>query len=112
RMVRLTKLNLMLFGGGGGTVAQGNSILSGSTLDQLHGQVDLILTNPPFGARYALDEILAHRAAERYPMLLDLAKAGKAPSTVDSELALLDRCLSLLRPGGRLLIVLPDSIVS
>lgn len=112
RMVRLTKLNLMLFGGGGGSVAQGNSILNGSTLDELHGQVDLILTNPPFGARYAIDEVLAHRAGDRYPMLLDLARSGRAPATVDSELALLDRCLSLLRPGGRLLIVLPDSIVS
>ncbi|MBI5711438.1 MAG: N-6 DNA methylase [Candidatus Eisenbacteria bacterium] len=112
RMVRLTKLNLMLFGGGGGSVWQGNSILNGSALDDLQGRVDLILTNPPFGARYRLGDVLAHQARDRYPMLHDLAQAGRAPTSVDSEVVLLDRCLSLLRPGGRLLIVLPDSVVS
>lgn len=112
RMVRLAKLNLMLFGSGGGAVGQGNSILNGSSLDWLHGKVDLILTNPPFGARYAVCEVLETDAATRYPMTVDLVTSGKAPASLDSELLLLDRCLSLLRPGGRLLIVLPDSVVS
>lgn len=120
RMIRLAKLNLLFFGGNPTSIVQGNSILGESILDELHGRVDLILTNPPFGAKFELSDILSSGDREKYPMLRDIfaskdssKSAGKATGrTIPSEIALLDRCLQLLRPGGRLLIVLPDNIVS
>jgi len=120
RMVRLAKLNLLLFGGNAASIVQGNSVLGASMLDELHGKVDLILTNPPFGAKFKLADLLRTGERQGYPMLRDCFAAngdtksrGKAPGrTIASEIALLDRCLQLLRPGGRLLIVLPDNIVS
>ncbi|HEY6193427.1 MAG TPA: N-6 DNA methylase [Candidatus Eisenbacteria bacterium] len=116
RMVRLAKLNLMLFGEGPASVWQGNSILGGSKIDDLDGKVDLILTNPPFSARHSIAEVLRTGASRRYPVLSTVMRDRQLQSVgggyVDSELLLLDRCLSLLRPGGRLLIVLPDSAIS
>jgi|GEM_PF-593599 len=112
RMVRLAKVNLLLFGHGVASVWQGNSILGQSAIDSLQGKVDLILTNPPFGAEYDAEELLRTSPPERYPMLHELRESGRLPRTVDSEIILLDRCLSLLRPRGRLVIVLPDKVIS
>lgn len=118
RMVRLASLNLMLFGAGRATVWQGNTVLDGSQLESLTGRVDLILTNPPFGARYDAVELLRSRGSSaRFPMLSETLRDRRlasriTSSAVSSEVAILDRCFSLLRPGGRLAIILPDSVVS
>lgn len=53
RMVRLATLNLELFAVEEHRISIGNSLAAGSPIDDLNGQVDLILTNPPFGARFA-----------------------------------------------------------
>jgi hypothetical protein len=118
RMVRLASLNIMLFGAGRATVWQGNTVLDGSELEAFQGRVSLIVTNPPFGARYGAAEILrSANATARLPMLAEII--GGPPLarlssgiTVNSEVAILDRCFSLLRPGGRLAIILPDSVAS
>jgi type I restriction-modification system DNA methylase subunit len=112
RMVRLAKVNMMLFGGGGVSIWQGNSIRGPSAIDVLQGKVDLILTNPPFGAEFDCDELLRISSPEKYPMVGQLRVKGVIPRTVHSEVLFLDRCLSLLAPGGRLAIVLPDNVIS
>ena len=108
RMVRLTKINLALFDVLQHTVTIGNSLVHGSPLDQLNGKVDLILTNPPFGAKFDRNDVKAC-GAENLPFFTGIAKDN---TNVDSELLFVDRNLSLLREGGRLLIVLPDGVVS
>lgn len=108
RMVRLTKVNLALFDVAQHSVTIGNSLLRGSPLDAMNGKVDLILTNPPFGAKF--DRVdLRSCGRENLPFFGSIAKDA---ATVDSELLFVDRNLSLLREGGRLLIVLPDSVIS
>ncbi|MDL1891018.1 SAM-dependent DNA methyltransferase, partial [Nitrospirales bacterium NOB] len=57
RMVRLATVNLTLFRVFDHSVSIGNSLYKGSALDGLNGEVDLVLTNPPFGARFAPGEI-------------------------------------------------------
>ena len=46
------------------------------------------------------------------PCLCDLARSKSLPKTLDSEYILLDREAALLKPGGRLLMVVPDHVVS
>lgn len=56
---------------------------------------DVILTNPPFAGEIKEDHVLAS---------YDLAKAK---SRVERDVLFIERCVRLLRPGGRMAIVLP-----
>jgi type I restriction-modification system DNA methylase subunit len=109
RMVRLAKINMMLFNNHNHLITCGNSLSGESAIDKYKGKIDLILTNPPFGARFTSDELKAN-AKNNYPFLHDLIL--KNGSNFNSETLFLDRCISLLKPNGRLLAVLPDSVIS
>jgi type I restriction enzyme M protein len=79
-------------------------------------RLDVILTNPPFGAKIVAvarerrkEFKLGHRWAKqngRYEQT-DALAANPPP-----QLLFLERCIDLLRPGGRLGIVLPESTLS
>ena len=103
RMVRLSKINALLLGSNPSNIQIGNSIVGKSSLDQYKGSVDLIFTNPPFGAEYTTTEL----DYENYPILKSL---NISSTSINSELLLLDRCISLLKENGYLAIVLPDSV--
>ena len=108
RMVRLSTINMELFDAEEHRITLGNSLAVGSTLDELNGTVDIILTNPPFGARFQSGSIWKD-CRQNTPFFSSLRRH---PSTIDSELLFIDRNLELLAPGGRLLIVVPDGVVS
>jgi type I restriction-modification system DNA methylase subunit len=112
RMVRLANVNLNIFAQAKAMVRLGNSILPSNSLDDIAGKVDLIITNPPFGATFLCAEILAQATPEQFPCLFALARAKSLPKTLDSEYILLDRETALLKPGGRLMMVVPDHVVS
>lgn len=109
RMVRLSTINLELFDVEEHHVTVGNSLELGSPIDELNGLVDFILTNPPFGARFN-PTYVSQAFGSNTPFFSRLNKTGSA--TFDSELLFIDRNLRLLREGGRLLIVIPDGVVS
>ncbi|MDP1876956.1 MAG: N-6 DNA methylase [Actinomycetota bacterium] len=106
RMVRLCTINMQMFEAGGHQVSQGDSALEGTPLDDWIGKVDVILTNPPFGARIMAEEVRQGRNTA--PFLSSTVDRG----VIDSELLFLERNLEFLREGGRMLIVLPDGVVS
>jgi len=108
RMVRFSTINLALFDSSEHRITVGNSLTPGSPLDELTGRIDLILTNPPFGARFHRDTVRSAPTG-MFPLFGGLLLPD---GYIDSELLFVDRCLSLLKPGGRLLIVLPDGVVS
>ena len=108
RMVRLSTINMTLFDVKAHQVSLGNSLIQGSPIDSLHGSVDLILTNPPFGAKFDQSYIALH-SGDNTPFFSRLRKSN---AKLDSELLFIDRNLQLLREGGRLLIVVPDGVVS
>ncbi len=112
RMVRLANVNLRIFARTQAEIRLGNSILPASGLSRLVGKVDLVLTNPPFGATFASHEVLASAKDNDYPVLMSMMRERSLPQSVDSEYVLLDRELALLKPGGRLLMVVPDHVVS
>jgi type I restriction-modification system DNA methylase subunit len=108
RMVRLSTINLNLFNVEEHRITVGNSLERGSPMDSLNGAADIILTNPPFGARFDQGYV-ATACASNTPFFSGLRRAA---ANVDSELLFVDRNLRLLREGGRLLIVVPDGVVS
>lgn len=109
RMARLSLLNLSLFGIDKAHVSRGNSLYPGSPLDNYIGKCDLILTNPPFGARFSCSELGFH-SATFFPLLNNHIQFSSG--YLDSELLFLDLYLSLLKEGGTVLAVVPDSIIS
>ena len=107
-MARLATINLELFDAKDHKVYVGNSLVLGSPIDELNGTVDLVLTNPPFGARFE-DQYVRTVCGDNVPFFSGQRREGQ---TFDSELLFVDRNLRLLKDGGRLLIVVPDGVVS
>jgi type I restriction enzyme M protein len=81
---------------------------------QLEGPFDVVLTNPPFGSKIGVrdKEILrqydlAYQWVEREK---DWKQTGVLSAAQDPQILFLERCVKLLRRGGRLGIVLPEGL--
>ena len=103
RMIRFSKINALLLGSNASNINQGNSIVGRSSIDNYVNGVDLIFTNPPFGAEYENEKL----NIEDFPILKNSKTSLKS---LPSEILLLDKCINLLKNGGYLAIVLPDSV--
>lgn len=106
RMVRLSKINMLLLGGNMSNILSGNSIIGNTKLSSYKNKVDLIFTNPPFGAEYKISQL----DLNDYPILKNLNLSSTA--TISSELLMLDKCINMLKDDGYLAMVLPDSVFS
>ncbi|MBM9612923.1 N-6 DNA methylase [Desulfobulbus rhabdoformis] len=136
RMARTSKMNMIMHGDGHGGVHHHDGFLNVNGI--FEGRFDIILTNPPFGANVEpSDKITAEEitvspaAAKRYTeeygglytdaqarvraalnkpiaSLFELPKSPKAK--IKTEILFIERCLDLLKPGGRMGIVLPEGI--
>lgn len=105
RMVRLSKMNALLLGANSQNIYNGNSISEDSHIDSFAHKVDFIFTNPPFGAEYAYSSL--HKCNFQ-----GLHAIREPSGMICSELLVLLKCLRLLKPNGKLAIVLPDSFFS
>ncbi len=135
RMARTSKMNMIMHGDGHGGVHHHDGFINVNGI--FEGRFDIVLTNPPFGAnveendvvlesdisvpdeveeRYRREygdlyrEAIAHvRAAKGRPVasLFDLPKKS---GRIKTEILFIERCLALLKPSGRLGIVLPEGI--
>lgn len=137
RMARTAKMNMIMHGDGHGGVHHHDGLLNVNGI--FDGRFDVILTNPPFGARVGAeqkvlpndlpDERKIKYWTERYmegyeatvinPLrdwakkgtkLLDLFDVGKLSGL--TEVLFIERCLRLLKPGGRMGIVLPEGVLN
>ena len=136
RMARTSKMNMIMHGDGHGGVHHHDGFLNVNGI--FEGRFDIILTNPPFGANVEPSDVVqendiavSREAARRYTedygdlyteaaarvraavgnpiaSLFELPK--NAGSKTKTEILFIERCLTLLRPGGRLGIVLPEGI--
>lgn len=70
-------------------------------LKELEGQFDLVVTNPPFSAKYGRVTDAA---------LLRLYELGRGRNSEAAEVLFLELCVRSLRNGGMLAIVLPEGI--
>lgn len=135
RMSRTAKMNMIMHGDGHGGVHHNDGLLNVNGI--FENRFDVILTNPPFGSRVektakiteadkytdlARIEKYKKRYGEAYSTalkqvndnigepLLKLYKTGSM-STL-TEVLFIERCLNLLKPGGRMGIVLPEGVLN
>lgn len=110
RSARTAKMNMIMHGDGHVGVHQHEGLLDVNGIQR--GIFDLIVTNPPFGqtVRRSLKVVESQPSYVNEPTadteLLDLYELG-AKSTKIQHI-FLERCLNLLKPGGRMGIVLPE----
>ncbi|MEY2453582.1 MAG: type restriction enzyme protein [Acidimicrobiaceae bacterium] len=121
-LAKVTKAYMAIMGDGRGGVFCENTLYrpedwSRHAQDAVElGAFDVVLTNPPFGSKIRIKGAqvlgqydLAHkwkRVKGGEPELTSTLQADSPP-----QLLFLERCLQLLKPGGRLGIVLPESIL-
>lgn len=135
RMARTAKMNMIMHGDGHGGVHHHDGLLNVNGI--FDNRFDVILTNPPFGSRVNRtlkiteadmpSESQAELYKTQYPNeyesvalsqirnnigkpILDLFEVGQISGL--TEVLFLERCLNLLRPGGRMGIVLPEGVLN
>ena len=107
--VKLTKAMLIILGDGSTHTYLGDSIrshlwpnLQTALRDQ---SFTCIVTNPPFGKNLKITD----RDGEKAGLTISKNVETNEYSSIEIGLAFLDRCHSLLVPGGRLGIILPET---
>ena len=133
RMARTAKMNMIMHGDGHGGVHHHDGLLNVNGI--FENRFDIILTNPPFGARVEKDlkiseadrftdeakiEAYVNRYGEAYKQALRqvndyIGKSLLSLYNIDSsltEVLFIERCLNLLKPGGRMGIVLPEGVLN
>src|SRR5437773_4987473 len=107
-MIRLALTNIAMFGFPMARLHLANSLARNGTdaklTDSLAGKVRLILTNPPFGACFQGNDLVKYKIATRW--------SRRFPGRLDSEILFMERYLDWLAPGGQLIAVVPDSILT
>lgn len=106
-------IRLAFEGGTGTEVTCANALLENKSLD---GTFDIILTNPPFGSKGKVEDrqvlksyVLArkwNRNGEQAWSPTNMLLGGQSP-----DVLFMEKCVNLLRPGGRMAIVLPDGLL-
>ena len=123
-LVKASKMNMVMNNDGTGGLYQANSLKAPVTWDEdlrsrnLLGTVDLLFTNPPFGAKIPIDEPSILEQYDlghiwRYNEPTDSWQmTSKLPTERSPEILFVERCVKFLKPGtGRCAIVLPDGIL-
>ncbi len=138
-LVKATKMNMVMNNDGSGNIFQTNSLLPPHEWEAdfraelakalkikesvlrnsgTIGLFDVVVTNPPFGSKipikdphileqYDLGHIWERDKVDRDRWIM----TRRLQSSVPPEQLFIERCIQFLRPGGRLGIVLPDSIL-
>lgn len=137
RMARTSKMNMIMHGDGHGGVHHHDGLINVNGI--FENRFDVILTNPPFGARIEKDYKLSetdrfydeeklkeyekrygddcikqikelNKAIDNGQKILDRFDLGKVSGL--TEVLFMERCLNLLKPGGRMGIVLPEGVLN
>ena len=133
RMARTAKMNMIMHGDGHGGVHHHDGLLNVNGI--FENRFDIILTNPPFGARVdkelKISEADRFTDAEKIKAYIDrygdaykdalkqvndnVGKSLLSLYKIDNgltEVLFIERCLNLLKPGGRMGIVLPEGVLN
>jgi type I restriction enzyme M protein len=119
-LAKLARLHVSLLSGGHPKVVCGDSLAMRDELGdplKLPDGFDIVLTNPPFGVKIVAATPEVQRAFSlgskwRLDPKKTWQQTGELASSVPPQVLFVERCLSLARPGGRLGLVLPESVLS
>lgn len=136
RAARTAKMNMIMHGDGHGGIHYHDGLVDINGI--FPGRFDIVITNPPFGSNVGNDQKVGGSEETRVPKeasyirrcesrygeqwrqshdamqkamgtnILDLFEIGKGKKNRATEIVFVERCLELLKPGGRMGIVLPD----
>ncbi len=133
RMARTAKMNMIMHGDGHGGVHHHDGLLNVNGI--FENRFDVILTNPPFGSRVEKDlkiteadkftdeakiAVYKKRYGDAYTQALKQVNDNVGKSLLSlykidnglTEVLFIERCLNLLKPGGRMGIVLPEGVLN
>jgi type I restriction enzyme M protein len=121
-LVKIAKTSMALLGDGRTNIFCENSLKNPSEWTEVCRSIikfrnsDVILTNPPFGAKIQIkgEQILSQYELA-YKWILKDSEWIKSNILVESrppQILFIERCIQLLREDGKLAIVLPDGILS
>ncbi len=122
-LAKVCKAYMALIGDGRGGVFCENSLLPPSDWHPVAqskvelGKFDVLMTNPPFGAKIPIKGAAVLSQYELgYKWVRDkttrqLTQSNRLEDKRSPQILFLERCLQLLKPGGRMGIVLPESIL-
>jgi len=137
-LVKATKMNMVMNNDGSGNILQANSLLpphewsaefrtrlaEALHIDESeirnHASIsffNVIVTNPPFGSKIPVKDESILKQYELAHLWENDKKSGtwtmteRLQSSVPPEILFIERCTQFLVPGGRMGIVLPDSIL-
>lgn len=112
--VALSAMIRLAFEGGTGTeIICANALVEN---EEFNNAFDVVLTNPPFGSKGKIEE---QKILKFYQLARKCNKSHKGDWEVtrnvlsgqSPEILFIEKCLKLLRPGGRMAIVLPDGLL-
>ena len=135
RMARTAKMNMIMHGDGHGGVHHNDGLLNINGI--FENRFDIILTNPPFGSRVEKSLLLTESDkykdekkislyknlyGEKYTKALEQVNQNINKPIIDlfdlgtvsglTEVLFMERCLKLLKKGGRMGIVLPEGVLN
>ena len=111
QIARVCKMNMIIHDDGHTNIISADSLDNIEKHTKINSQFkkenfDIILTNPPFGAKVLINE---KKYLKDYQLGLNNGKERAAQST---EVLFIERCFEYLKEGGRMAIVLPDGILT
>ncbi len=121
-LTKVSKAYMKLIGDGRGGIYCENALThpdswtSGMKAAMPLGSFDVLLTNPPFGKKIVVEEPGTLRQYElgfewaKDSATGDWTKTDKLRERQPPQILFIERCLAFLKPGGRMGIVLPESL--
>jgi len=121
---RLAKMRMLLLGAAGAQIHQTDALLQTKDLagllqlqdfehseESMNGFADVVLTNPPFGTQGKINDrsvLKRFDLGHRCEITSDGVRRNGALTQQVPEILFVEQCIRLLKPGGRLGIVLPN----
>ena len=128
-LARIARINMYLHGDGGSRIYYADALdkeMDGTTqtdpevvqnLAELHealdnDQFDVVLTNPPFSMTKEAKNPSELRILEQYELARQSKRSGALRASLRSSIMFLERYFDILKPGGKLITVIDDTLLS